>query len=343
MDSSAITPEAPLRIIDANLNRIGEGLRLLEDVARFLLDDAILTRQLKVIRHNILELDWPANWRLLQHRNSEEDTGIDLSDAQKKRELPLIVVANARRVQESLRVIEELAKAPGGIPGLEAERFKQARFDLYAIEQRLLSQLLREEKVQQIRGLYLILRANNPDIPRILEVADQAVANEVRVLHLQYGGSGREFLALAVKLKELCSSRNVLFVIQDRVDVAIASNADGICLGPDSLPVSVARRILPQDKVLGCLAATPEQAAVIQEEGADYIMIDLPGSPLGVKALSRIREVVTVPIVAISGINVDNTNVISMGANALAITTDISDTSDVGASIRRLAAYFEQI
>jgi thiamine-phosphate pyrophosphorylase len=130
-----------LRIIDANLNRTGEGLRLLEDIARLLLNDANLTRQLKVMRHEVLRSDWSFQRQLLQARNSEGDVGMDIEPPgdDKARELAVTVMANARRVQESLRVLEELAKIPDASPKLDSERFKQARFNLYAIEQALLS------------------------------------------------------------------------------------------------------------------------------------------------------------------------------------------------------------
>jgi len=114
-----ISPEAMsrqrLRIIDANLNRAGEGLHLLEDLARLILNDAELTQQLKTIRHELLRGDLDFNKQLIQSRNSEGDVGVDIEapGEEKQRELPIMVVANARRVQEALRVLEELAKVPG--------------------------------------------------------------------------------------------------------------------------------------------------------------------------------------------------------------------------------------
>ncbi len=123
-----------LRIIDANLNRAGEGLRFLEEIARFILDDTALTQQLKNMRHETLRVDSLLHRKLLQFRNSEGDVGIDseVPGKDKQRELPTTVTANARRVQESLRVMEELAKIPS--INLDSEDFKHARFELYAIE-----------------------------------------------------------------------------------------------------------------------------------------------------------------------------------------------------------------
>lgn len=132
-----------LRIIDANLNRIGEGLRVLEEIARLVLNDAELTQQLKNIRHELVRVDWSLQKQLLQSRDAAGDVGVDLEATGKKKqkELGETLVANARRVQEALRVIEELAKAPG--IGLDPEKFKRARFELYTIEKTLLSKLMR--------------------------------------------------------------------------------------------------------------------------------------------------------------------------------------------------------
>ena len=143
-----------LRVIDANLNRIGEGLRLLEDMARLMLDDTILTQKLKTMRHQLITTHQTLNQQFLQARNSASDVGINLSAPQqaRERELTEIVVANARRVQEALRVIEELAKISD--INLDSEKFKKARFDLYAIERDLFSRILRRDKLEHIFGLY---------------------------------------------------------------------------------------------------------------------------------------------------------------------------------------------
>ena len=133
-----------LRIIDANLNRIGEGLRVLEDIARLVLDDAGLSQQLKDMRHEMVQIDLSLERQFLQARDSENDVGVDLevSGEAKYKELSATLVANSRRVQEALRVMEELAKNPG-VP-LESDKFKRARFNLYTIEKELFSELTRQ-------------------------------------------------------------------------------------------------------------------------------------------------------------------------------------------------------
>ena len=141
-------PSQMLRIIDANLNRIGEGLRVLEDIARLLLDDAALSQQLKDMRHGMVKVELSLEQRFLQARDSAGDVGINLeaSGEKKYKDIPETVVANARRVQEAMRVMEELAKNPG-VP-LESAKFKQARFNLYTIEKELFSKLMRRDRAQ---------------------------------------------------------------------------------------------------------------------------------------------------------------------------------------------------
>ena len=134
---------AVTRIVDANINRLAEGLRILEDIARMALDDTGLTQQFKTLRHDLIRGDLSFNLELLQSRNSAEDVGMTLGveGEGKTKDLPLIVVANSRRAQEALRVLEEMAKLPEMTGKLDSDKFKQARFTLYTLEQKLVARL----------------------------------------------------------------------------------------------------------------------------------------------------------------------------------------------------------
>ncbi len=134
-------PEQTLRIIDANLNRIGEGLRVLEEVSRLVLNSGDLSQQLKNLRHGLVIIEPALEQKLIQARDAAGDVGRDLEvpGEAKQRDLPAMVVANSRRVQESLRVMEELAKLPALV--LDSGKYKQARFSLYTIEKELLGRL----------------------------------------------------------------------------------------------------------------------------------------------------------------------------------------------------------
>jgi thiamine-phosphate pyrophosphorylase len=135
------------RIIDANLNRLAEGLRILEDIARMTLEDTDLTRQLKTLRHELIRNDLPFNLELLQSRNSEEDVGatLEVAGEDQSKDLSLIAIANFRRTQEALRVLEEMAKLPEMSGKLDSDKFKRARFTLYTLEQKLVARLAHQD------------------------------------------------------------------------------------------------------------------------------------------------------------------------------------------------------
>ncbi len=345
--------EEILRIIDANLNRVSEGLRLLEDVARLLLNNTSLTQQLKTMRHEIIKGDWPFHQQLLQARDAEGDVGINIeaSEQEKQRELPIVVVANARRVQESLRVLEELAKIPDTTLKLDSEKFKQARFNLYTIEQTLLSKLLRQDKIKQISGLYAIIDSQALKGRSHTEAAGQAIRGGAKTIQLRDKlSSKKELLAIAQQLKTLCIKHNVLFIVNDYLDITIASDADGLHLGQSDLPIPVARKLLPLGKILGCSTHTVEQAIVAQAERADYIAVGsiYPTSSketakvVGLEMLRQIRQAVTLPVVAIGGINRDNVaEVMTAGASSVAVISAILQANNIEEATRQIVARLE--
>jgi len=342
-----------LRIIDANLNRAGEGLHLLEDIVRLILNDAELTQQLKTIRHEILRGDWSFNQQLIQARNSESDVGIDIeaSGEGKERELPIMVVANARRVQESLRILEELAKMPGTTPELEPEKFKQARFALYTIEQRLLAKLSRQDKTRRLTRLYAIIDSQALNRRSHIEVASRLIRAGVKTIQLRdkFRSKG-ELLPVAQQLKNLCSEHGVLFIMNDYLDLVLATDADGLHLGQKDLPVKVARKLLPIDRILGCSVNTVDQAIAAESDGADYIAVGSiyptaskeTAKVVGVERLRQIRRAVSLPLVAIGGINKDNAAEVSAaGADSVAAISAILHAEDVEEAARQIIAAFE--
>ncbi len=344
-------PKQTLRIIDANLNRIGEGLRLLEDLARLLLNDTALTQQLKTMRHKLIRHDWSFNQRLLNARDSEGDVGINIEapSEEKQRELPITVVANARRVQESLRVMEELAKIPD--TKLDPEKFKQARFNLYTIEQNLLSKLLRQDKMKHILGLYVIIDTQALKGRSHIEVAAQAIRGGAKTIQLRDKlHSKRELLPIAQQLENLCAEHNVPFIINDYLDLVLAADADGLHLGQNDLPISVARKLLPMGKILGCSTTTVDQAITAESEGADYIAVGsiYPTSSketakvVGLDRLHQIRQAVILPLVAIGGITRDNaTEVMAAGADSVAVISAVLEAENIEEAARQIVARLE--
>jgi thiamine-phosphate pyrophosphorylase len=340
-----------LRIIDANLNRIGEGLRVLEELARLSLNDAILTQQLKNMRHDMARVDWQLQQQLLQARDSGGDVGVDMEvpGEDKQREIPITIVANARRVQESLRVIEEIAKVPGSY--LDSDNFKKARFALYTIEKALLSRVMRQDKTKRLFGLYVIIDTAALGGRDHLEVASRSIRGGAKVMQLRDKvHSKKELLSIAQGLRDLCTEQNVLFIMNDYLDVALAVNADGLHVGHEDLPVKVARRLLPIDKVLGCSVRTVDKAVVAQSEGADYIavgaMYPTPSKEtakvVGPERLKEMRPAVTLPLVAIGGINTENVSkVLAAGADSVAVISAVLGAEDVEEATRQIVKRIE--
>ena len=341
------------RVIDANLNRTGEGLRVLEDLARLVLDDASLSRQLKLMRHRLLSGDVPLNTKLVEARDSEGDVGAStLAPGQEKeKELPLVVVANARRVQESLRTIEELAKTQDMTPKLDPEKFKQARFNLYTIERELLAKLTRQDKARRLSGLHAIIDTQALKGHSHIEAARQIIQGGTNTIQLRDKlTSKRELLPIAQQLKALCAEHNVLFIVNDYLDLVLATDADGLHLGQTDLPTSIARKLLPIDKILGCSVTKVDQAATAESDGADYVatgsMYPTPTKEtaviVGLERLRQVKQAIKLPLVAIGGITKDNAaEVIAAGADSVAVISAILGAESLEKAAREILARIE--
>jgi thiamine-phosphate pyrophosphorylase len=352
MSSPESIPREALRIIDANLNRFGEGLRFLEDLARLLLNDAALTQQFRIMRHEMLKVDPSFQQQLLNARNAEGDVGISIEapGEEKQRELPIMVMANSRRVQESLRVLEEMARIPE--VKLDSEKFKQARFNIYTIEQALLSKLLRQDKIKCLPGLYIIIDTQALVKGRShIDVASQVIRGGARTIQLRDKlRSKKELLPIAQQLRNLCAEHGVLFIVNDYLDLALATDADGLHLGQNDLPVGVARKLMPINKILGCSTTTVNQAITAESEGADYIAVGSiyptaskeMAEVVGLDGLRQIRQAVTLPLIAIGGITKDNaTEVMAVGTNSVAVISAVVQAEDIEEATREIAETLE--
>jgi thiamine-phosphate pyrophosphorylase len=130
-----------LRTIDANLNRVSEGLRVLEDVSRFIVEDTSSSRQLKSIRHQLSKSAAGISGSLIQNRDVPGDIGAKFDLTTDHQDLTSVVRANAKRVEEGLRVLEELSKLPELKTALAAAKLKESRYLVYSIEKTLVEQL----------------------------------------------------------------------------------------------------------------------------------------------------------------------------------------------------------
>jgi thiamine-phosphate pyrophosphorylase len=347
----APTPSHRLRIIDANINRIGEGLRVLEEFARLTLNDPGLTGRLKDIRHKIVHIDADLQQWLIGARDAAGDVGAGMTAAgeENRRDSTETIIANARRVQESLRVLEEIAKEPAA--GLESRGYEKSRFELYTIEKELLSKMLRQDKVKQLTGLYVIVDVESLQGKDPLDAATAATKGGAKIIQLRdKKDSRRVFYNIASELSRFCRENKVLFIVNDSLEVALAVDADGLNIGQEDMPVVEARRLLPIDKLLGASASTVEEAKAAQAAGADYLgvgAIYITGTKYDIEVVGpgRIKEIkktVNLPVVAIGGINKDNIGeVMRTGADAAAVISAVMGAADIRKATRQLIEIIE--
>ncbi len=181
-----------------------------------------------------------------------------------------------------------------------------------------------------------------------LELARILLDAGARVMQLRLKeASSRDFLAAARAISKLCHERAAILIINDRADVALLSEADGVHLGQGDLPLEAGRRLLGSDKIIGISTASVEQARAAEAGGADYIGFG-PMYPGGLKqiktgqGIAKLREVrgaVRIPIVAIGGITEATVaEVLDAGADAAAIITDVVRAQDVANKVRAILA-----
>lgn len=204
----------------------------------------------------------------------------------------------------------------------------------------------RSERQRQIRGLYVVL---DPAFVRgrtVVDVAAAALAGGARIV--QWRDKQRDKglqLAEATAVRRLCAEAGALFIVNDHADLALVLEADGVHVGQTDLPVDAVRRILPADAIVGCSAATVDEARAAVAAGADYLGVGAMfptdskanARPAGPATLRQIRAAVDVPLVAIGGITPANVGaVVEAGADAVAVIRAVVAAPDVQAAAAAL-------
>ena len=221
-------------------------------------------------------------------------------------------------------------EASSPIPGEIAGRIGRGLEELSA----QLGAAIRREMAAQVRGLYVIIDPQVTGGREPLDIAVAAVNGGARLLQLRDKLRDKgESLPLAVALQELCRRNGAMLIVNDHADVAAAVGSDGLHVGQTDLPVAAARRILQPWQVLGRSNREFEQLAESQEMGADHVAFGaiyattskgVARNPQGPERLRQARELVTAPLVAIGGINLDNVApVVAAGADAVCVTAAV--------------------
>lgn len=157
--------------------------------------------------------------------------------------------------------------------------------------------------------------------------------------------SSAEYLKRARKLREMTGKYNTKFIVNDRADIAVLSEADGVHVGQSDIPVRDARSIMGKGRIVGATAKTPEQALEAQQAGADYLgsgawfatATKKDAVPIKEETYREILKTISIPNVAVGGITAENCGKpLSCGANGLAISAGILQAADVTAEVRKL-------
>ncbi|MDR1962593.1 MAG: thiamine phosphate synthase [Planctomycetaceae bacterium] len=357
------------RLLDAAANRGKEAVRVIEDFVRFVLDNPVLTRQLKDFRHEFQEIleSFPIRSRL-NARNTEQDVGTTLegNNEYRRDSVEIVLAANFGRLQESLRSLEEFSKL---VKPAISRRFEQLRYQCYTLQK-------------------VITLTDCPSFPSSLPSSLKPDLHKVRLYALVAAQSDEETFATFIRaildggvdmiqlrdktaddrtllrrsriLKEqiVASGRSVLFIMNDRVDLALLAEADGVHVGQDELPVDAVRQIVGaggygnngsvknnngsandgsgndgsgksgSEMLIGVSTHNIEQARQAVLDGADYIgagpTFETPTKSFSkIAGLDYLREVATeirIPAFAIGGITADNLEtVLATGIERIAV------------------------
>lgn len=314
------------RILDANLDRAREGLRVIEEWCRLGCEDAELTAECKDLRQTLAGYHTP---ELRAARQTDQDPGTALTHPQERdrQTLQQLLAANFARVQEALRVIEEYAK----LTNTELSQVaKELRYRVYILEQAILPQprQTRLRKLQEAR-LYLVTSPSD----RLFEIVEAALKGGLRLVQYRDKTSDDHTrLNIARQLKALCQRYDALFLVNDRVDIAVGANADGVHLGQTDIPIELARQILGRDRLVGRSTTNPQELERAVQEGADYVGVGpifaTPTKPgkaaVGFEYLQYARQHCTLPQFAIGGIDASNIDdVVAAGATHVAVVRAI--------------------
>ncbi len=322
------------RIIDANLNRACEALRVLEEIARFLLEDKNISADLKNIRHTLNSLQDADYAELLLARDTEGDIGVSIKNPDKRSGIETIFKANIKRLQQALRVLAEYC--PENFDMLENLRYKS-----YTLEKNMWDKL--KEKYNKFmledKKLYLVTNSDKFESEDLfLDAVASALKGGVDILQLREKNMpANKIIELGKKVKLLCAEYGATFIVNDRVDIAYVLDADGVHLGQDDMDIESARKILGNNAIIGISTHAPAQAQKAIADGADYIgmgpVFTTPTKPgrqsVGLEYVKWVSENIKIPAFAIGGIDLDNVqDVVNAGAKKIAVVRAIINSDN---------------
>ena len=341
------------RTLDASANRSAEAVRVLEDILRFCLDDAFLSQEAKAIRHELAIIfsreDLQARIRL---RDVLRDVGVSTTVAKTppRTEIKHVFAANAARASQSIRSLEECSRLV--VPAVTTA-FEQLRYRIYTLEKAAMTIIISENRLAGI-SLCVLLDVDRPKIEFKMLVG-QLLAAGVNMIQLRDKKANTSLLCERTKTitqqarqyAESTAGKRCIVLVNDRADVAVAANADGVHLGETDLPVNLARKVCGHEFIIGRTAHSIDEAKQAVLDGADYLGVG-PCYPSNTKQfkefatdtfLRDVSEEIRLPVFAIGGITADNLDrLVRLGVKRVAIASSITDAANPGEESRLICS-----
>lgn len=321
------------RIIDANTNRTCEGLRVIEDYLRFVYEEKELSKDIRNIRHRVREA-WKG-FDLYKYRSIETDPGVSNSKEFAgliRVEKEDLITANFKRIEESLRVMEEFSK----ISTFEGkyEIYEDLRYKIYALEKKILSFRLNDYFKNGIYGI----TDDKSDI-RTLDQVNRMINSGIKVI--QYRNKyeiTQEDISTCKEISKVCRDNAVLFIINDHIWLAEEANADGVHFGQEDI-CDKDIQMIRKNMIVGVSTHNESQAKEAISRGADYIgvgpvfetktKLDVEPSK-GLEYLKWVSENIDIPYVCIGGISLEKKDELrNHGGKIVAMISALTNSKDL--------------
>jgi thiamine-phosphate pyrophosphorylase len=321
------------QIIDVNINRFSEGLKVVEDLTRFYLTDNKNLNLIREIKQRFWNIFGNVRKEVVFSRKSQQDLGRKSKfDRAKRNNLDQVLTINLKRCQESLRVLEEIVKI------LDSKLFgqiKQLRFKLYDLEKELLNNINKKFNPY----LYVIIDIKIVGRKQLTEITRACIKGGATMIQLREPENTlfKQWITDARQIKAGIFDKKVKFIINNRADVAYVIDADGVHIGQTDISITDARKMLGDHKIIGVSVINITQAKKAEKNRADYIgvgaIFPTPTKPeasvVGTKTLQSIIKVVKIPVIAIGGINSSNAKqLLKLGVSGIAIISAVFKTDN---------------
>lgn len=327
------------RVIDSSINRVSEGLRVIEDIARFKFNAKGISQKTKYLRHRVRNISKQYDSQMLSNRDTPGDIGPEItSQLQLERDVELsnIISANFKRVQEGLRTLEEITSN---------KEFEKLRYTSYEVEKEFA--IVYSNSGFSLPELYGITYSRDSRGRSNIEIVKEMITAGIKLIQYREKDlSLKEMYNECREIRELTKSSGVTFIINDHIDIAILVDADGVHIGQDDLPITEVRKLLGTGKIIGLSTHSPEQAKQAVVDGAEYIGVGPIYAtqtkvnvcdPVGYSYLEWVVDNIDIPFVAIGGIKEFNiSEILQRGAKSIALVSEITGNENIPGKVESL-------